>query len=249
MYYNTIISNLNTPKQVTSKDFATKEGWTSYTSVTASMLKSLAEWRKTANDEHVNAFFKALKEFYSLISTEDGIERQGQYVPQDAKIELARYAPLSAVTKTRYFHNDASMEYEDTVVIPLNAKKRMYASRLALNPAGVEKIGVMKDDGSIEYTEHRLVDLVGFYETQVDEAEKKCKELMDVRKRTEPVSDVTFRKGFETALAEAIVGKEIMTVAERNIMTKAQRDATRAKNKAIENMVEKATNKQVEKAE
>lgn len=222
MYYSTIINNLESTATIKKSDFATAEVWDSYVAIMRNLQNTLVAWRNDSSEETRNAFFNALKEFYSTISSDDGIKRENQYVPQSAEVEVARYGFISANVKTRKRHNAESLKFEDEVVIPLMRKERTAALKLSLCPNGMHDENTTLKD----YHEECKIEL--------NIKRKECEKLMDVYKQVEPMSEQAFRKGFETALAEAIVGKKMMTVAERNAMQKATKDANNAKKKLIE---------------
>lgn len=218
MYYNTIIANLNTTATVKKSDFNTVEEWEAYTSVMRKLQNTLVVWRNEPNDSNRNAFFNALKEFYSTINSVDGVKRENQYIPQSAEVEVARYGFISANVKTRKKHNADSLACEDNELIPAMREKMKLDLELVCKPEQTEAI-LPKLDKAKE---------------AVANARKKCNALMDTYKQVEPMSEQAFRKGFETALAEAIVGKKMMTVAERNALQKATKEANNAKKKLLE---------------
>ena len=134
MYYNTIINNLNTTATIKKSDFNTVEEWEAYTSVMRKLQNTLVAWRNEANDSNRNAFFNALKDFYSTISSIDGVKRDNQYIPQSAEVEVARYGFISANVKTRKRHNADSLACEDNELIPAMREKMKLDLELVCKP-------------------------------------------------------------------------------------------------------------------
>lgn len=236
MYYRTIVANLDSKNVMKKSDFTTPEQWDEYAATCRKLQNCLVAWRNDASAEARDKFFATLKDFYGTIAFIDGAPR---YVPQSAEVEIARYGFISANVKTRRKHNAASLAYEDTVVLPAMRNERKAALELSLDPLGY--IEVTTPEGVERVSKE---DYHEFLKGELALARKECEKLMDVYKQIEPMSEQAFRKGFETALAEAIAGKKMMTVEERNAAQKKAKEEARAKRALVEAEVRVAQSKQ-----